>query len=165
MTGVPCNQKDINLEKASVFFNIGALYSQIGTRQDRSTPDTLDSAVDNFLRAAGMFQYIQVIELETTDESDLEQHFLTFLVRMVLAQAKECLLERAVLCLANNEKSLNSWLRIAMEAVHVSNDFSDIDSRISLLNLRNMIPNAWQNLIKIKKEYYRAVGNLSLIHI
>ena len=156
MTGVPCNQKDINLEKASVLFNIGALYSQIGTRQDRSTPDTLDSAVDNFLRAAGIFQYIQVIELQTSNESDLEQDFLTFLVRMVLAQAKECLLERAVLSLANNEKSLHSWLRIAMEAVHVSNDFSDI---VSWTSLPNMIPNAWQNLIKIKREYYRAVGN------
>jgi hypothetical protein len=48
----------VAFEKASVLFNIGALYTQIGARQDRGTPRGLDSAVDNFLRAAGMFQYI-----------------------------------------------------------------------------------------------------------
>ena len=142
-----------------MLFNIGALYSQIGTRQDRSTPDTLDSGVDNFLRAAGIFHYIQEIKLRTSNESDLDQDLLTLLVQLVLSQARECLLERAVLRLASDEKSLRSWFQIAMEAVHVSNDFSEIVSRTSLPNLRHLLPNAWQNLIKIKKEYYRAVGN------
>jgi len=46
----------VAFEKASVLFNIGALYTQIGTRQDRGTSKGLDAAVDNFLRAAGTFQ-------------------------------------------------------------------------------------------------------------
>ena len=58
LNGVPSSQRTVAFEKASVLFNIGALYTQIGTRQDRGTSRGLDSAVDNFLRAAGTFQYI-----------------------------------------------------------------------------------------------------------
>ena len=50
LTGVPSSQRTVAFEKASVLFNIGGLYTQIGTRQDRATQKGLDSAVDNFLR-------------------------------------------------------------------------------------------------------------------
>ena len=33
LTGVPCMQKTVAFEKASVLFNIGGLYTQMGTRQ------------------------------------------------------------------------------------------------------------------------------------
>ena len=56
LTGVPSSQRTVAFEKASVLFNIGALYTQIGTRQDRTRPTGLDIAVDNYLRAAGTFQ-------------------------------------------------------------------------------------------------------------
>ena len=50
LTGVPSSQRTVAFEKASVLFNIGGLYTQIGTRQDRGTEAGLDAAVDNFLR-------------------------------------------------------------------------------------------------------------------
>ena len=58
LTGVPSCQRTVAFEKASVLFNIAALYTQIGTRQDRDSQKGLDTAVDNFLRSAGTFQYI-----------------------------------------------------------------------------------------------------------
>lgn len=36
---------------------MGAIYTQIGAKQDRSTAKGLDAAVDNFLRAAGTFRW------------------------------------------------------------------------------------------------------------
>ena len=59
LTGVPSSQRTVAFEKASVLFNIGALYTQIGTRQDRTRPAGLDTAVDNYLRAAGTFQVLK----------------------------------------------------------------------------------------------------------
>lgn len=53
-TGVPVSQQTLLLEKASILFNIGALYTQIGTRCNRQTEAGLESAVDAFQRAAGM---------------------------------------------------------------------------------------------------------------
>lgn len=53
LTGVPSCQRTLAFEKGSVLFNIGALYTQIGARQDRSAPAGIDKAVDAFQRAAG----------------------------------------------------------------------------------------------------------------
>jgi hypothetical protein len=39
-------------------YNIAALYTQIGAKKDRSKVDELNSAVDCFLKAAGIFQHI-----------------------------------------------------------------------------------------------------------
>ena len=55
LTGVPSSQRTMAFEKASVLFNVGALYTQIGTKQNRSNAKGLDAAVDNFLRSAGTF--------------------------------------------------------------------------------------------------------------
>ena len=57
-TGEPTCQKTITLEKASNLFNIAALYTQIGAKQDRTQLEELDKAVDCFLKAAGIFQHI-----------------------------------------------------------------------------------------------------------
>lgn len=54
LTGVPVSQQNLLLEKASILFNIGALYTQIGTRCNRQTQTGLESAVDAFQRAAGV---------------------------------------------------------------------------------------------------------------
>lgn len=52
-TGVPVCQPNLLLEKASILFNVGALYTQIGTRCNRQTQAGLENAVDAFQRAAG----------------------------------------------------------------------------------------------------------------
>lgn len=53
LTGVPSSQRTLAFEKGSVLFNVGALYTQIGARQDRSAVAGIDTAVDAFQRAAG----------------------------------------------------------------------------------------------------------------
>ncbi|XP_023282446.1 rhophilin-1-like, partial [Seriola lalandi dorsalis] len=53
LTGVPSCQRALAFEKGSVLFNIGALYTQIGARQDRSATAGIDRAIDAFQRAAG----------------------------------------------------------------------------------------------------------------
>lgn len=53
LTGVPSCQRTLAFEKGSVLFNIGALYTQIGARQDRSVAAGIDKAIDAFQRAAG----------------------------------------------------------------------------------------------------------------
>ncbi|XP_047583953.1 rhophilin-1 isoform X8 [Lutra lutra] len=52
LTGVPAQQRALAFEKASVLFNIGALHTQIGARQDRSCPEGTQRAVEAFQRAA-----------------------------------------------------------------------------------------------------------------
>lgn len=53
-TGVPLCQQNLSLEKASILFNMAALYSQLGTRANRQTLTGLEEAVSSFQKAAGM---------------------------------------------------------------------------------------------------------------
>lgn len=50
LTGVPSSQRALAFEKGSVLFNIGALYTQIGARQDRCATADIDAAIDAFQR-------------------------------------------------------------------------------------------------------------------
>lgn len=59
-TGVPVCQQNLLLEKASVLFNIGAVYTQIGTRCNRQTQAGLENAVDAFQKAAGT--HLKILE-------------------------------------------------------------------------------------------------------
>ena len=53
LTGLPAQQRALAFEKGSVLFNIGALHTQIGARQNRSCPEGISRAVEAFQRAAG----------------------------------------------------------------------------------------------------------------
>ena len=54
ITGVPTTERSVTLEKASILFNAGALYSQIATRADRARKKDIENAIDAFQRSAGM---------------------------------------------------------------------------------------------------------------
>ncbi|XP_074842687.1 rhophilin-1 isoform X3 [Carettochelys insculpta] len=54
LTGVPSHQRALAFEKGSVLFNIGALHTQIGARQDRMTLQGVDRAIDAFQKAAAV---------------------------------------------------------------------------------------------------------------
>lgn len=93
LTGVPSCQRTVAFEKACILFNLGAIYTQVGAKQDRTSEKALDSAVDNFLRAAGIFKHI--LEIFTNAPSmDLKPQVLDVLVLLMLAQARECLYEK-----------------------------------------------------------------------
>lgn len=62
-TGVPVCQQNLSLEKASILFNMAALYSQIGTRSDRQTIVGLEKAISSFQTAAGRVKLLSSIHL------------------------------------------------------------------------------------------------------
>ncbi|XP_067887519.1 rhophilin-1 isoform X4 [Heterodontus francisci] len=59
LTGVPSYQRALAFEKGSILFNIGALYTQIGARQDRTTKEGINQAIDAFQKAAGALNYLK----------------------------------------------------------------------------------------------------------
>ena len=128
LTGVPSCQRTVAFEKASVLFNIAALYTQIGTRQDRDSQKGLDGAVDNFLRSAGTFQYIHE-NFTNAPSMDLQPDTLEMLVHLMCAQARECLFEKAELHAAISDdgdddaevasSALEARLILGQEAAHV----------------------------------------------
>ncbi|KAG9331558.1 hypothetical protein JZ751_018848 [Albula glossodonta] len=115
LTGVPSCQRALAFEKGSVLFNIGALYTQIGARQDRSSVSGIDCAIDAFQKAAGAFNYLKE-NFSNAPSLDMSGASLCMLVRLMVAQVQECVFERVLLL---QDASFTSHLQGAQEAARV----------------------------------------------
>lgn len=155
LTGVPSTQKTVAFEKASVLFNISALYTQIGARQDRRNHAGIDAAVDSFLRAAGMFCYIRD-NFSKPPSMDLNLTTLECLSNIMLAQARECLFEKLVLC---EPKGLLHFIEIGQEAAEVAEVYSHVHKLIAEPPVKDYLPYSWISLLSVKAEHYRAIAH------
>ena len=154
---MPCIQTTVAYEKASVLFNIGSLYTQIGARYDRTTEDGLDSAVDNFLRAAGTFEFIKE-NFSHAPSSDLGTDCLRMLVQLMLGQARECLFEKTVLGLEDGN-DLDLCLELSQEAAHISTLYDEVLRTTIDTTVKECMPYSWLCLVQVKREHYRALAD------
>ncbi|CAL0300324.1 unnamed protein product [Lupinus luteus] len=95
------SQQNIHLEKASVLFNLGAVYSQIGLSYDRNTVDGRRQASHAFIAAAGSFAYLgENASLKASVGAsvtvDLSVECAAMLEKLMLAQAQECVFENSI---------------------------------------------------------------------
>lgn len=157
LTGVPSCQRTVAFEKACVLFNIGAVYTQIGAKQDRLTAKGLDSAVDNFLRAAGTFRYIHE-NFTNAPSMDLGPEMLEMLIQLMLAQARECLLEKLELQSEEN-RSMDICLDLAQEAAQLSDCYNNVHELTLHQTVRDYIPYSWSSLVQVKREYYAGMAH------
>ncbi|KAJ8923991.1 hypothetical protein NQ315_006767, partial [Exocentrus adspersus] len=157
LTGVPSCQRTVAFEKACVLFNMGAIYTQIGAKQDRSTTKGLDAAVDSFLRAAGTFRYIHE-NFTNAPSMDLGPEMLEMFVQLMLAQARECLLEKLQLQSEEN-RSIDICFDLAQEASHLSDCYNHVHELISHDAVRDYVPYSWSSLVQVKREYYMGMAH------
>ncbi|XP_044742961.1 rhophilin-2 isoform X2 [Chrysoperla carnea] len=157
LTGVPSCQRTVAFEKACVLFNIGAVYTQIGTKQDRLTAKGLDSAVDSFLRAAGTFRYIHE-NFTNAPSMDLGPEMLEMLVQLMLAQARECLFEKLELQ-SHDNRDIDIWLDLAQEAAQVGEIYGHVHQLITCDPVKDYVPYSWIALVNVKKQHYLALSH------
>ncbi|XP_070139205.1 rhophilin-2-A isoform X3 [Drosophila bipectinata] len=160
LTGVPSCQRTISFEKACTLFNLGAIYTQIGTRHDRTTADGLDASVDSFLRAAGIFRHI-FDTFTNAPSMDLKPQVLEVLVSLMLSQARECLfakfqLQTEVLCVPEN---INLFRDLAGEAAQLSTEYLQMHTNIQANNTHKCLPECWAGLVPLKAELYKAFAH------
>ncbi|XP_071535406.1 rhophilin-2-A isoform X2 [Panulirus ornatus] len=152
LTGTPSCQRTVAFEKACVLFNLGALYTQLGARHDRTSAAGLDAAVNNFLRAAGMFRYLHDT-FTNAPSKDLSPEVLDMLIHLMLAQARECLHEKALL---GHSEDMETVIELSQEAAQVAQEYSQVLKTISSASVKDYVPVSWVSLVHIKTEYYRA---------
>ncbi|XP_015941976.1 vacuolar-sorting protein BRO1 [Arachis duranensis] len=95
------SQQNIHLEKASVLFNLGAVYSQIGLSYDRNTVDGRRQASHAFIAAAGAFAYLRdnasmKASIGGSATVDISGECAGMLEKLMLAQAQECVFENSI---------------------------------------------------------------------
>nr|CAD7585520.1 unnamed protein product [Timema genevievae] len=158
LTGVPSCQRTVAFEKACVLFNMGAVYTQIGTKQDRLASKGLDSAVDSFLRASGTFRYI-LENFTNAPSMDLGPEMLDMLVQLMLAQARECLFEKLELQSRDRKQDVDVCLDLAQEAAQVSEVYGKVHTLISCQPVKDYVPYSWVCLAQVKREHYTALSH------
>ncbi|XP_068175435.1 rhophilin-1 isoform X4 [Antennarius striatus] len=156
LTGVPSCQRTLAFEKGSVLFNIAALYTQMGARQDRSAPAGIDKAVDAFQRAAGAFNYLKE-NFSNAPSLDMSSPSLCMLVQLMVAQVQECVFERVTL--TTRDAHVMSQLRLAQEAARVSDVYLLAQQTMVHPLMKDYVPFSWASVVQVKAEHFRALAH------
>ncbi|MEQ2255950.1 hypothetical protein ILYODFUR_019114, partial [Ilyodon furcidens] len=156
LTGVPSSQRALAFEKGSVLFNIGALFTQIGARQDRSATAGIDKAIDAFQRAAGAFKYLKE-NFSNAPSLDMSAPSLSMLVRLMVAQVQECVFER--ITITTQDTKFTSQLQLAQEAAQVSDVYSLVHQTMTQPLMKDYVPFSWASMVQVKSEHFRALSH------
>uniref|UniRef100_I3J4X5 Rhophilin, Rho GTPase binding protein 2 n=1 Tax=Oreochromis niloticus TaxID=8128 RepID=I3J4X5_ORENI len=155
-TGVPLCQQNLSLEKASILFNMAALYSQIGTRANRQTLTGLEEAVSSFQKAAGVLNNLKET-FTHTPSYDMSPAMLSMLIRLMLAQAQECLFEKIALPGIRNQ--FYSLMKVAQEAAKVSEIYDQVHQCMIQTPVKDNVPFFWSTMSQIKTNHYRSMAH------
>uniref|UniRef100_A0A8C4YIB3 Rhophilin Rho GTPase binding protein 1 n=1 Tax=Gopherus evgoodei TaxID=1825980 RepID=A0A8C4YIB3_9SAUR len=156
LTGVPSHQRALAFEKGSVLFNIGALHTQIGARQDRTTLQGVDRAIDAFQKAAGAFNYLKE-NFSNAPSLDMSTASLNMLVRLMIAQVQECVFEKVTLTSAQND--FFTQLQIAQEAARVEEVYLLVHQTMSQAHVKDYVPFSWATMVHVKSEHFKALSH------
>ncbi|XP_019337378.1 rhophilin-1 isoform X4 [Alligator mississippiensis] len=156
LTGVPSHQRALAFEKGSVLFNIGALHTQIGARQDRTTLQGVDRAIDAFQKAAGAFNYLKE-NFSNAPSLDMSAPSLNMLVHLMIAQVQECVFEKVTLIHAQDD--FLTQLQIAQEAARVEDVYSLVHQTMTQAHVKGYVPFSWTTMVHVKSEHFEALSH------
>ncbi|KAK3509912.1 hypothetical protein QTP70_019390 [Hemibagrus guttatus] len=155
-TGVPVCQQNISLEKASILFNMAALYTQIGIRSNRRTQAGLEDAIDALQKSAGVLHHLKET-FTHTPSYDMSPAMLNMLIKMMLAQAQECVFEKITLPGIRNE--FFSLLRMAQEAAKVGEVYEHVHQCMIQAPVKDNVPFFWSTMAQVKAHHYHALAH------
>ncbi|CAH2286122.1 rhophilin-1 isoform X2 [Pelobates cultripes] len=156
LTGVPSCQRALAFEKGSVLFNMGALYTQIGARQDRLSVRGVDIAIDAFQKAAGCFNYLKE-NFSNAPSLDMSSASLNMLVRLMIAQVQECIFEKFTL--ENTQNTFLTQLQMAQEAARVEDVYSLVYRTMTHPPVKDYVPFSWTTMVRVKAEHFKALSH------
>ncbi|XP_073536175.1 rhophilin-1 [Phyllobates terribilis] len=156
LTGVPSCQRALAFEKGSVLFNMGALYTQIGARQDRHSLQGVNTAVDAFQKAAGCFNFLKE-NFSNAPSLDMSAASLNMLVRLMVAQVQEGVFEKFVL--ENTQHNVISQLQMAQEAARVEDVYTLVYRTMMHPPVKDYVPFSWTTMVRVKAEHFKALSH------
>ncbi|XP_063617343.1 tyrosine-protein phosphatase non-receptor type 23 [Cydia splendana] len=86
---------DIRFEMACILHNIGALHTQLGASEPRTSPESLKTACTHFQNAAWAFQLVKEQYPQPTG-IDVSPEMMALFQEICFAQAQECILEKSI---------------------------------------------------------------------
>ncbi|XP_028639276.1 rhophilin-1 isoform X1 [Grammomys surdaster] len=158
LTGVPAQQRALAFEKGSVLFNIGALHTQIGARQDCSCTEGTSHAAEAFQRAAGAFRLLRE-NFSHAPSPDMSTASLSMLEQLMVAQAQECIFKGFLLPASATPDICPDQLQLAQEAAQVATEYGRVHRAMAQPPVRDYLPASWTNLARVKAEHFCALAH------
>ncbi|XP_063582960.1 rhophilin-1 isoform X5 [Pongo abelii] len=158
LTGVPAQQRALAFEKGSVLFNIGALHTQIGARQDRSCAEGACHAMEAFQRAAGAFSLLRE-NFSHAPSPDMSAASLCALEQLMMAQAQECVFEGLSPPASMAPRDCLAQLRLAQEAAQVAAEYRLVHQTMAQPPVHDYVPVSWTALVHVKAEYFCSLAH------
>lgn len=149
-------QANLHFEKAAIAFNIGAAISQYALEADRRTEVGLGTAVRLFQEAAGAFAYLRdtaSLKVDVPRPIDLTPECAAMLERLMLAQAQECVLEKAI---AGGKQPAT----LARLAKQVALFYDDTSRLLSSKPLSDHFDRSWQAHAAVKSLLFHLEADL-----
>ncbi|CAO3589057.1 unnamed protein product [Absidia cylindrospora] len=143
---------NLNYEKANILFTIGAVYSQLGSTETRISTEGIRKACSYYQYAAGCFKYIAreiIPDLRSVPPGDLSIPTLQVLISLMLAQAQECMWQKAVM----EHMKHGTIARLAIKVA----DFFDAVLKEDKTTTAEL-PRDWLKHAQIKSSYFQAVA-------
>lgn len=143
-------QYSIHFEKAAVMFNIGAVLTQQALACDRTQDQGMKDAAKRFQEAAGAFANLRDVaslRVEQPRPVDISPECASMLERLCLAQAQECIFEKA----RADSKSPAILARLTKQ---VSAFYDDVLRLLSSPPLNAHFDKSWTSHVQVKATLY-----------
>ncbi|KAF2070314.1 hypothetical protein CYY_008367 [Polysphondylium violaceum] len=145
----------IYFERSCILFNYGSIISQIGASQSRSNVEGIKKACNSFQCAAGVFnslrEYISM-HPECFASPDFSSESLGMIVALMIAQAQECIYEKAAM--DNLSESIQSKL-----AAQVAENYETVDQLLNSATLKTLVDRNWSSTILIKVFLFKSIAS------
>ena len=155
---------DINYELAAVLYNLGALHTKLGGKEQRQDSEGMKMAVAHYQCAAWAFHTLPD-KVPQDPESDLASELLALKSQICLAQAQECILEKSILdarkpnIVAKVCSQVVEYYRQALRHLDANGSRDDhMDSLGDIVGSKQM--ESWRNFLDFKASYYSALCSL-----
>ncbi|KAG1118538.1 hypothetical protein G6F42_013178 [Rhizopus arrhizus] len=132
----------------------GAVYSQLGNAENRSTTEGIKRACNYFQHAAGCFQLLLdtiVPEMRIAPTIDMSPYALQTLINLMLAQAQECVWQKA----AMDQLRDGTIARLAIKIAEYYDAACELASNSSI---SNVYPKCWLTHMQIKALHFNAAA-------
>uniref|UniRef100_A0A1B0CJL9 Tyrosine-protein phosphatase non-receptor type 23 n=1 Tax=Lutzomyia longipalpis TaxID=7200 RepID=A0A1B0CJL9_LUTLO len=156
-SGTAATYTDINQEMAAVLYNAGALHTQLGAAETRTSEEGMKLVCTHFQCAAWIFGHLRD-NFKNTEMSDLSGDLLLFMQQLSFAQAHECILEKS---LTDNRKAATvatvaclivNFYNVALAALTTGGDDGIVCETVGSRTYKE-----WKRYVKFKIAYLTAI--------
>ncbi|TCD68499.1 pH-response regulator protein palA/rim20 [Steccherinum ochraceum] len=162
-SGPPVTLRNLAYERAAVLFNLAALCSQLAAAEDRASPQGLKQAIASYQNAAGTMGYLlstAIPKLRTSIAGDtmpleLSEAFIGHLESLMLAQAQECVWQRAVM-----DSYKNGVIAKLAKSVAAFYESSLSRARDASPSIRHLLPSGWIVHLETKYLHFEAAAQI-----